>query len=156
MEEQTKDTVGEYYSCSDAERLTNTDIDDAVEEYLDCLDDLPSTVEVHRYVRNEITNADREACVEEALENIYEYLDENYGDPEEATERAASAKDLAKAFVDGIIKTYDVWTCEAVNPPIVVNVAKWIRENNPEWLEDAKVLEQVEQMEREEEDDIRE
>jgi hypothetical protein len=131
-----------YWDCNDNECLTHSDINDAVEEYLDfflepkmtpeeVLATLPETVEVTGYARREI---DRKGLYPLSL--LLEHLDDEYGGNEAAEKTYPSAKMLEaeKAFLDVVLSEYQPYWCEPITKKII-NTKEWIDEYRPDWLE---------------------
>ncbi len=104
-----------FWSCTDPEMLTHTEIEEAIDEFLEDQDEgaeLPHILEVKGYA-TQIPNA--ETIAERVLENLLEnYLDDEYGDPDEYTKATDIMKYHAKIFVENILKEYKVWMCEQV------------------------------------------
>jgi hypothetical protein len=126
--------TADCYDCEeDAERLTASDPDEAVAMWLDRLDvtDKFPTVTVWAFKRNEIG---KDLDAGRVLEEILERLDEEHGDPDEATEPSRAMTDAAKLLCDTIRAEYRVWSCAAV-AHATVDAEAWCRANAPEWLE---------------------
>lgn len=123
-----------YWDCSYHEQLTYEDQDEAIEAYLDDLDDvknLPETIEVNGYARMVFNPAH---C--HALTHVLEHMDEEYGDPDGGyTEPTEAMKAAEKVFLEAVAKEYTPWACEVVKT-IKVNVKEWIAKNRPDWLEE--------------------
>ena len=124
-----------FWTCvEDTERLTHTERDEAVREYLDDMRgvcDFPETVQVFGFKRIELEH--KEPDPEWILEEILERLDEEHGDPEgHATPPSVRMLEACQHLVDVIRQEYEVWTCEQVTSE-TVNVREWIQENEPEW-----------------------
>jgi len=119
---------------ADDERLTHTEMDDAIESMLDGMDDdidLPETIEVCGFAHTE-PNIKKEAAG--ILERFIEGLDENYGDPDGSyTETTDRMKESAEEFVTAVLEEYQVWACDIVKRE-TVNVQEWIKDNRPDWL----------------------
>ena len=123
-----------FWGLEDDERLTHSEMDDAVESMLDGMDDikaLPETIEICGYAYME-PGVKKEA--ENILERLLEGLDEEYGNPDGGCTKATdSMKKASETFVAAILKDYTVWACDLVARE-TVNVQKWIKENRPDWL----------------------
>jgi len=124
------------WGLEDDERLSHSEMDDAIESVLDGIGDLnapPETIEMCGFIHKK-PSVKREATG--ALDRILESLDEEYGDPDggyiEATD---SMKDAAQEFVAAVLDEYTVWACEIVKRE-TVNVQEWIKENRPDWIGD--------------------
>jgi hypothetical protein len=131
-----------YWDCRDVEDLQHSDINDAIEEYLDLfleqkmtpeevLAALPETVDVKGYARRTV---DRKGLYPLAL--LLETLDDEYGGNEAAKKTYPSAKMLEaeKAFLDVVLSEYAPYWCEPVTEK-TVNTKEWIEEYRPDWLE---------------------
>lgn len=115
-----------------AERLLSENRDEALELLLEELEELPDTIKIAGYRRAEITHADVWAA--DTLERLLEALDEEYGDPDEATKASIRMIEASKAFVRAVIDEYTVWHCEQVHEE-TVDVKVWVQERRPGWLE---------------------
>ena len=75
------------------------------------------------------------------LENVLEYLDEQYGDPDGTPDYAGAQEmqDAEKAFLDTVISHYKPWACEQTGKSVTVNALEWVREHRPDWLKDPAV-----------------
>jgi hypothetical protein len=108
-----------YWGLPEAERLTATTKDEAIEEILDCLGEDPETIEVCGYAPMEMEG------LTGTLERILESLDEEYGDPDgNPTEPTETMKEAEAAFLAVIEREYVVWACDEVCRE-TVNVAEW-------------------------------
>lgn len=137
-----------YYSCSPHdERFTHTELDTAVEEHLSyCDPPFPSTITVRRYAPKTIDAGEVDIRTDDLLERLLEQVDEEYGDPEEATSCKDSWRVLMRETVSKILQEYYVWTCEEVTPALTVSTATWIRQQ-PRWSEDDEIKREVERLE---------
>jgi hypothetical protein len=116
--------------------------DEVIEEYLDqclipgasaeqVLESLPGTLQVVGAVREEITLP---LLYESAvLEHLLGMLDDEYGNPEEATAPTEAMINAARNLVTVVLQDYEVWTCTEVVRE-TVDVPAWVRENRPDWL----------------------
>jgi hypothetical protein len=131
-----------YWDCRDVEDLAHSDINDAIEEYLDLFLDpkmtpeevlatLPETVEVTGYARRTV---DRKGLYPLLL--LLEHLDDEYGGNEAAEKTRPSDKMLEaeKAFLDVVLSEYKPYWCEPVAEK-TINTKEWIDEYRPDWLE---------------------
>lgn len=125
-----------YWDCCESEELIHTEIAEAVAEWLDNqhptpIDQLPETIEVIGHAPLRIPSGGRSG----ALENLLECIDEDYGSPDRYTEPTDAMKEAEHVFIEAVTGEYVVWSCEPVDR-VTINVAEWIRENAPEWLEE--------------------
>ena len=102
-----------YWTCVEAEVLNHTEIEDALDEFLD--DDPENhqlTVEVTGFAPM-VPDVERIAnhVLDDLLENI---LDDEYGGPDGYTKSTDGMKEAAKAFVGAVLKEYNVYNCEEV------------------------------------------
>jgi hypothetical protein len=120
---KTQDRKPVFFTCDqDEERLTFTDPDEAIENYLDDLDDpLPEEVTVYGFAPIQATRS-VDAIAGGHLEALLESLDEEYGDPGDRT------------YVAAVLAEYKPWACEQVSSE-AVNVREWVKEHAPHWLE---------------------
>jgi hypothetical protein len=71
------------------------------------------------------------------LEDILDTLDEEFGNPYgDSFEPTAKMKDAEQAFLRVVEKEYVPWACEEVCRK-EIDVLKWVKENRPNWLEEA-------------------
>jgi hypothetical protein len=96
--------------------------DEAIEMILDDMEIDPETIIVCGYKRMEL-NIDH--CY--PLENLLEWLDDDYGDPDEATGPTSAMLEAEEVFLAAVKKEYMVWSCKEVCRE-TVNVAQWRRE----------------------------
>lgn len=128
----------DFYSCqADAEELFETDPDEAIEAHLDNVVDFrPLPEEITIYGWKKVALEPRRDClVDLAIEPVLERLDEDYGDPEEATEPTEAMLAATRAFIDAVLADYKVWRCEPCGQQTVA-VLPWVREHRLDWLED--------------------
>lgn len=132
-----------FYDCQvDAESLSHTTVDDAVEHRLDALDveHWPDVLTVHAYARDVVDERARQWCAELAAERLFDDLEE-YFDPD-SDETPPHAIDAARVFVDTVLATQIVWSCSEVpDAAVEVNVAEWIREHKRHWVDKADIAE---------------
>lgn len=137
-----------FWTCDDAcERLTHEDQADAVEEALDNLAEpgqtaeqflasLPEELEVYGYARSlGPSEKQRDWLADGALEILLEGLDQDYGDPDDATEETEAMKQAAREFVDAVLAEYSIWACEQICIE-TVKPREWVKEHRPDWLKD--------------------
>lgn len=126
----------DFWDCrDDAEILTHTTVDEAVQDwiedwYLDLLSDIPKTVIVFGYRRQEFPI--RADCL---LENVLDHLDEECGPPDDGTEPTPGMVKAAGEFIEAMKREYVVWTCEQV-----VRIEYQVQEHpmHESWLEQEK------------------
>lgn len=134
--------MSEFWSVdSDAEDLLHTDVDDAVEEWLDyncdvAIEDLPRTVKVFGFQRMTPSPGGMLAqrVLDLVLDDLSEELGSPYGDPPEVTQEMREAAD---AFVKLVADQYEPWACELSGEEVEVDVMAWTKEHHPDWLEPA-------------------
>ena len=86
----------DYWDSEGEERLTHTDIDEALQYILDGIDPLPEKIEICGYAHM-VPNI--ESLATHALDSLLEGLDEDYGDPDGGyTEASIAMKEAAKEF----------------------------------------------------------
>lgn len=135
------------FTCEEGpERIDHSDRDDAIEDQLDSLlapgmtaadvqKVLPETVTVYGYAHQEISERTKHSLAERVLEDLFEWIDDEYGDPDAGgTEPGEDERAAARSFVDAITKNYFVWTCDQVSDE-EVDVMAWVKEHRPDWLE---------------------
>ena len=125
------------WDCDDYERdhLQHEDDDAAIEAYLDGLDPLPATVEVHGYARDALPSVkQRKAWADSLVEQLIEWIDDEYGDPDGGTEHETEPEclNIALEMVDKALEGYVVWSCHRVCSR-TVDVQAWVKEHRPDW-----------------------
>lgn len=110
-----------YAVNREQETLTASTVYDAVKEYTDAIDpdEIPDEVEVHQFRQLKINDG----VFSQALENLYEQLDEEYGNPGGPYENTPSplANALYLAFADQVVKEYVVYSWEPTGNKITVS-----------------------------------
>lgn len=121
-----------YWACDEPEILVHESQDRAIESFLDDWypnDDWPATIEVNGYAR-------MIPCDDglDALENLIDVLDENYGNPDgDPPEMTGKMREAAQKFANAVISEYEPWACEVVKT-VTVDVKKWVIEHRPDWI----------------------
>ena len=126
----------EYWDCDEgAEVLDHTERDEAIEYCLHAMhpDPWPETLEVHGFAR--CPEPDAERYTGSVLEGLLVLLDENHGPPDYYSAATDAMKAAERAFVEAVLKEYEVWRCYKARTE-TVNVAEWVREHCPGWLDD--------------------
>ena len=153
-----------FWTCEDdAEHLTHEDMDEAIELALsfclhpkmtmsdvivgipqpkmspdEVLAALPQEIEVYGYARDELPSAQqRKAWAASLVEQMMEWVDDEYGDPDGRTEHETepACVDIALEMVDKALEGYTVWRCHKVCTK-TVDVQAWAKEHRPDWLEE--------------------
>jgi hypothetical protein len=137
MSNETKQDAREpeFWGSGDQERLTCTDPDEFVEEYLDAIDpsDWPEKLTIVGYVP-----MPGKLDPDRYLEQILEDLDEEYGDPDgDPFKETDSMRQAMKTCCDAILAEYEPWSCEPVCK-MEIDVQAWIKENRPDWLTESR------------------
>jgi hypothetical protein len=119
----TTERTPELWGSPEAERISGTTMDEAIDEILDGFEEDPETIEVCGYAHME---PDIEKTWEgDVLERILLDLDENYGDPDgDLSDPTEAMEEAEKAFLAVVAKEYKVWMCEEVCRK-TINVAEW-------------------------------
>ncbi|MEE9365868.1 MAG: hypothetical protein V3W44_04185 [Dehalococcoidales bacterium] len=127
----------ELWGTENDERLTHSKMGEAIEAELDNwdTDKLTGTLVMCGYVHEEMAGA--ASWSDHVLEHLLEDLDDNYGDPEGSIETTDNMKKAATVFVQAVLDEYTVWQCEVVDRK-EIDVAEWVKENRPDWLEETK------------------
>lgn len=142
--------AGEFYACSDPERLSHTDPWEAAEEFLDgFLDPKMSVAEVEEairrpltvtaYVPRSVTDQEIKLWSESILERLGELMGEEHLDPDEPPELCEGADAILLEAVTKVVKATRVWSCEESGHVDLTGeqVLAWAREENPDWFEEA-------------------
>jgi hypothetical protein len=102
--------MDKFYTCDDcAERLTYTDPEEAVYDYISDLVPAGMDVEVTLYEHTPTPIPDSRF---EVLTSLIEFLDDDFGDPDKATEPTPGMVQAEKAFIDAMKSEYVSWACE--------------------------------------------
>lgn len=139
--------MADFYTCVEVDELEYTDLDEAVEghlDYLEPVEDWPEELAVLAYRRVVVSAGEQELFAELALEEAIERLDEEFGNPDSATDVTDGMKKAAVLFIETVLEEYNVWRC--VREPQedqTVPVAKWVREHAPQWMVDKKIAAQI-------------
>ena len=131
-----KEITPEFWGYPDDELLTDYEMHECIESKLDEMfgsDCLPKQITVAGFVKKEVQRSERWAA--DALENMLENLDVNYGSHEESTPATEKMKWAAEFFANTVLDEYVPWQCEQVCEE-TVNVKAWVTEHCPEWLPD--------------------
>jgi hypothetical protein len=124
-----------FWGAEDDGNLSHEDIDEAIEEVLDgapcgIADRLP-IITMCGFARMPVSMSTLSP-----LEHCLEHLDEEYGDPDGDSDKPTPAMlEAEKVFLAVIQTEYKSWTCEVVERR-KINVADWIKEHRPDWLEE--------------------
>ena len=122
-----------FYGDSGSERLTHTDIDEAIEYILDDMTEIPKTIPVSKFKRID-TSKNVDGFSTYILDALIEKLDEEFGDPEGTeTKETDGMKISAKTFIENVLKEYVCWQCEEVEK-IEINCKEWILKNRANWI----------------------
>lgn len=129
----------DFYDCdADCERLSSTEPDEAVLEWLDQheIEFWPDELPVYGWRRMRY-----EFDAERILANALETADEEHSDPDgDGTEPNEAMKAAARAFADVLDREYVTWACERERGAVArVNVAEWVRANEPAWCEEPEI-----------------
>lgn len=135
MNEKIEEREIVLWECDpDAEILNHNTRDEAIEHFLDGQGFLQTsgTIQVNGFARMipEQGAWAEDAVIDALLEGPWEEL----VDPENGPERTREMAEAAKVFVAVMVKEFHVWACEIVTTEDV-DVAAWIKENRPDWLE---------------------
>ena len=130
----------EYWSCNeDDECLTATEMEEAIDDFLNENDDLPAKLTVYGFNHVVIDKKTKDWLVRQTLEDMLERLDDEYGNPDDnITKATEETKAASKEFVDKIVSSYYVWRCDQV-AKVEINMAEWLKEHDPELLDRIKV-----------------
>jgi hypothetical protein len=121
-----------FWSCDDGdEHLSYTDMDEAIEMALDDSGQLDGTIIAYGFSRMRINRRD---CGD-VLGDLIERLDEEYGSPEGPDDIPEIMRAAEDGFLRIVLAHYVPWACEVVEQH-EINVASWVREHRPDWLEE--------------------
>ncbi len=142
-----------FWDCRDAENLTHSSPEEAIEEYLDylyekdvsLLDQIKKIcpLKVTGYAREEITPEFISGMAHRFAEKFTEEIEEEYGDPEGDHPMLSpeDEKSLPVAFqlaFSQILAKATVWRCKVVETKTFTaeEVETMMRESNPSWFEE--------------------
>jgi hypothetical protein len=113
----------------DDDMLCESDMDQVVQDYLDqhTLEDGETELTVYGF-------ASVECRIKEgtSLDNLMEYLDEDYGDSNGyGTEKTQAMKDAEKVFHEIVLREYKPGTYEVVEKR-TINIDQWCKDNHYE------------------------
>lgn len=125
-----------------SEHLTHTDLDSAIQDFLEFREDLTVTAEHEPTVTFmgfvPMSLGSPRADAERLLEHLVESWDEDFGDPDGDWMRpkdfSPGVLDAGTAFVEAVRSEYRVWAHESIIE-VEVPVLEWVRQHAPEWLE---------------------
>lgn len=121
-------TEPKYWTAKDDEKLSCTDIDEAIYEYLEDLEpeEWPETLEVCGFDPVDVSMPD-------VLGDLIKSLDDDYGDPYGGESKTTEAmREAARVFLDVIRREYAPWACEQVETR-TIDVLEWVKANEPQW-----------------------
>ncbi len=121
------------WDCDEwTENLEHSEKKDAIESYLDGRDKWDGTITVYGYARM-IAPA---PTMDDAVDLVNEWFEMKWEDlqGEDGPVAPNSTCDAALEFLTVLHKDFVPWACEVVTSE-EVNVAEWIAENRPDWLE---------------------
>ncbi len=119
----------------DTERLHCETIEDAIVEFLDMRqpEDV-STITLYGWKRDELTDANAETLGQIMAEAGYDWLNENWGDPDGYLEQETpKITGMIRELAREIVANYEVWSCSIVKE-VEVDLQEWITKNRPEWV----------------------
>lgn len=124
-----------FWDCyPDAEGLSHTTIDEAVEAYLDDTprEDWPEAVLAEGYARMRVP-APEQADADDLVSAFFERNWEEY-QGEDGVEITPRMLEAAATFLKTMHEEFTPWCCEVVHTE-EVNVAAWVTEHRPDWLQ---------------------
>jgi hypothetical protein len=141
---------GDFYSCTDPERLTHEEPWEAIEEYLDgnmtprmtvaeveamILD---GSLTVTAYVPMPITEGEIKRWSESLTEQLEEFFGEEHADPDGEDPLCEKAEDIMLRAVTKIVKASHNWSCQESGTIELTGeqVLALAREERPDWFEE--------------------
>jgi hypothetical protein len=112
-----------YYGIGNQESL-DAEIGDCIQNYLDMCDpdNMPEAITVDEYEQ-----AKASVNVDSMLEQVYEWLDDEYGNPDDdSTVPPECVVEKAHELADLILANYHVWRCEKNGMHYNVDVKKYV------------------------------
>ena len=114
------DEKPKYWCIGDPDSLYTNDIEELLQDFFDqdfcgTPDEIPEKIELIGYDSDEITENDINIFSDDCLENLLQYIDDNFSSArDEGTEPTNSMKEAAKKFVNKIVNEYHVYNCHEV------------------------------------------
>lgn len=132
LAEDEEEPAAKFWTCrEDEEELRHTDVDDAVDEWLDdmydiALEEVPPQVKVYGF-RPRLVDAHAEVGYHRGriLEDLLERIDEDYGSPDGGTEPTTAMKVAEDLLLEVICREYEPWACEPC-VQVVVDTAPYV------------------------------
>lgn len=135
--EKLKELGDVYWGPEGEEHYTAQDPDEAIHDILDGYEPPEFAAEVEIIGVKPIPLTAEKIGWDWFLEHILETLDEDYADPDGGmTEPTVNMVAKAKELAEAIAKEYPVWTCKEVVRVTLEDVLGWVKQHEPEWLED--------------------
>lgn len=124
--------IPEFWGYEDDELLTAGDLNECIEDKLDAMhpEPWPETITLCGFVPKTVKAG---PWAEDILERTLEWIDDNYGPPDDYTVVTTRMQQAAKEFEAAILSEYFVWRCEKVCEE-TVNCQEWVAEHCPHWL----------------------
>lgn len=117
------------------------DIDHLIEELADDMERPEGTLTIVAHVRSEVDEDDVNRFARLALDELYDRLEDWYGNPDAFSERQSSDDEDKAATVEWVKKIvagFEVWTCDETDQRVEVDVRKWAAIKAPHWLEESE------------------
>lgn len=135
--------MSEYFHWQEyGDRQPFDTLDEAVEDFLEDFVDpagWPKTVEIHGYSTKQIPVQDPQwlrRWAETIAENLWESLEDEFGNSEESTEMPDQVVVLAKQFLVDSSALFDDRNIWPDGTSETVDVREWVLANRPDWLKD--------------------
>lgn len=152
-----------FWACDDRAELTDTDMDEAIEQHLDCLwptlhehkgnereciaaflAGLPKEIEVYGFTRAEVSRNIAQFDPDDFLSEFAAGFDERneeladaFGDTVALERMTAEGREKVKAacaaFLQTFLDEYVPWACERTTT-VKLDPVAWIKEHRPDWL----------------------
>jgi hypothetical protein len=121
-----------YWGPEEAELLTATTAEDALESLIDDLSEdafeNDMLVTVHEFTPVKMNET--ESSLSEAIENfLSEHLDEDYGNPEEAPDIPDTINNAIKELAKAVLKDWPIWRLERTGKTESVHARTWWNQN---------------------------
>lgn len=113
------------------------DVDRLIEELAENAGRIDGTLTLHAWIRHVIDESEIKRLAHLALGELYERLDEKYGDPEDPGQEPDEEDERRTVeWVKAIIPGFKVWSCDETDQRVEVDVGKWAAIKAPHWLEE--------------------
>lgn len=123
----------------DEEVLQHTDIDEALEDYVDThgIPDAVTTVTLVEMAPRQVTGVDKYRLTQRLAEDAFEWLAEEFGIEDNGDDAVLQyMQDALAEAVEQITAQAKLTSCEPTGVKHVVDVGEWVRTRHEDWAEE--------------------